>query len=337
MSVISTGDRAFSFQLSQQNSALKTRLHTLSNELASGRVADLGQRVSGDYAPLTQIERSLRMMTSFELATTESALAAEAMQTSLNSINASALELSENLLLAGTTTEATIVSNTGVQARGALDDAVSKLNTQIAGRHLFGGAATDRAPLASGEDILAELKLATAGAATADDVMAIVDSWFDTAGGGFETMGYQGSTTPAGPVRLSETQSLGLSVTAADPAMREVLKTFAGAALLADGAVLSGNLDEAAKLAGTLGVDMIEAQGNIANLAAEIGTAQNRIETITAENSAERVMLELAQSEILSADPFDTAAQLQEVETQLELHYTVTARLSRLSLVDFLR
>jgi len=39
----------------------------------------------------------------------------------------------------------------------------------------------------------------------------------------------------------------------------------------------------------------------------------------------------------VNADPFETASTLQAVQLQLETHYAMTARLSRLSLAEYLR
>ena len=45
----------------------------------------------------------------------------------------------------------------------------------------------------------------------------------------------------------------------------------------------------------------------------------------------------LPATEIVAADPFDAATGLQAAEAQLEALYTLTARLSRLSLTEYLR
>lgn len=53
--------------------------------------------------------------------------------------------------------------------------------------------------------------------------------------------------------------------------------------------------------------------------------------------SAQRTSLEIAQNELSSADPYDTVMRLEETQFRLESLYTITARLSELSLVGFLR
>jgi flagellar hook-associated protein 3 FlgL len=45
----------------------------------------------------------------------------------------------------------------------------------------------------------------------------------------------------------------------------------------------------------------------------------------------------MARSDIVSVDPFEVATELQNLQVQLETIYTITARLSGLSLTKYLR
>ena len=53
-------------------------------------------------------------------------------------------------------------------------------------------------------------------------------------------------------------------------------------------------------------------------------------------NAAEASALQIARNGLVAADPYDTATAIQAVQTQIETLYTLTARLSRLSLTDYL-
>ena len=44
----------------------------------------------------------------------------------------------------------------------------------------------------------------------------------------------------------------------------------------------------------------------------------------------------MARTGMVQIDPYDAATRLQNTETQLQLIYTLTARISRLSLADYL-
>jgi len=85
------------------------------------------------------------------------------------------------------------------------------------------------------------------------------------------------------------------------------------------------------------GEALIAGAGNLVQLRASVGSAEARVEEASARLSARETALEIARNDMSAADPYETASNLQEVQLQLETHYTLTARLSRLSLTEYLR
>lgn len=336
MTHISSSLLSRSFLLSRQTSALRTQLDTLTQELTDGRVADKSRHLKGDIGPLSEVRKGLDLLKAYALTTTEAAHRTTSAQESLQRVTDIGNVLSSNLLLASNQNNSGIVESSATEAHAALDTMISTLNTQVAGRSLFAGEATDSPALASADVILTELRTATAGLTTADDVLAAIDAWFDTAGGGFETNGFLGSLTPAGSMKLSDTQSFQLSVTAADPAIRNALKPVAAAALLSDPTLLGGDLAEQTDLIRKSANRVLGSIHDVVTLRSNIGVAENRIETIQAQNAAQKNSLELAESDLLGADPYETSVLIEATQTQLETHYALTARLSRLSLVNYL-
>ncbi|GAA0290794.1 flagellin [Rhodovulum strictum] len=337
MSFISIGDLSRGYALRTQNAEIKARLSRLGQEVSTGLTADPAARLRGDFRALGAVERGLKVMDSYDLATKEAAFATEAMQHALGQMNEAAKKLSGDLISAGNVLSAQSVNLIGAEAKGWLDMSVAALNIQAGGRTLFAGAATHGPALASGADILNAVKTAVAGMTSFQDVLDEVDNWFDTPGGGFETSGYLGSSIPVGPVRLNDRSSLTLDVTASDPNIRTVLKDLVAGALLSDSTLLGGDVLQRRALASAVGERLLTNSGNLISLQSEVGTAQARIETIRTENSASRQMLEFARLDMLAVDPYETATELKAAETQLETIYAITARLSRLSLVNYLR
>lgn len=330
------GDLSRGLALRSRNAEIKARLDRLSAELASGRTADPRARVGGDFRPLAAIERSLSLLDSYDLATGEAAFAAETMQTALGALFDSAQTLAPKLMSAGSLGGAQMLDTTGAEARDALGHAVSALNTRAAGRALFAGADTDAAALADADTILAAIGAEVAGLTGAADVMAALDAWFDTPGGGFDSLAYQGADAPPAALRLAEGQSVTLAITAADPPLRATLKGLVAAALLADDTVLGGDVAARGALAESAGETLLGAEGQLTALRGDLGTAQARIEEIGTENAATRAAMELARTDLLAADPYETATGIEAAQTQLETLYAITARLSRLSLADYL-
>ncbi|MGR3292274.1 MAG: flagellin [Paracoccaceae bacterium] len=82
---------------------------------------------------------------------------------------------------------------------------------------------------------------------------------------------------------------------------------------------------------------MLNSEYALTILRANVGSAEARIEDATAQNSAEKFALEIARADITAIDPYQTATELEAVALQLETLYTLTVRLSRLSLSEYLR
>ena len=161
----------------------------------------------------------------------------------------------------------------------------------------------------------------------------IVTNWFASPAG-FEAF-YQGGTAlNATPIAPGEDADL--STTALDPAIRDTLAAFAMAALLDRGA-LAGNPAERAALAQKAGQGLLSSEDQRITLAARIGTVEAQTEAARTRNGAEETALGLLRSEVGSVDPYDAATRLETARSQLESLYLVTARVSRLSLTEYLR
>ncbi|MDZ4136963.1 MAG: flagellin [Paracoccaceae bacterium] len=304
--------------------------------MTSGRVADVGRAVAGDLVPLVGIENTLTRLSGYRAATTEAETFSGAMQNTLSVLDALSNEIAPALLGAANSGNAATIAILAQDASQKFDSAVNALNTRIGDRTLFAGVAIDGPALADPETILAALEaaIAGAGAVTANDIAAAVTNWFaDPAG--YATAGYLGGDGLSA-LAVSADDRVNLTLTAADPAIGDTLKGLALATLL-DRGLLASNHTERAALAQKAGAALIQSQTDRTEIAARLGTTQARIEAASVRNDSERSALEIARAGLLAVDPFEAATRLEATQSQLEALYAVTARLSRLSLVDFLR
>lgn len=335
MSTISFGDMAASIRNMRITTQTKQDLDRYNYEVASGEKYDLSSSVSGDFSPLASIERSLRTLGSYDIAIQEADLFATALQSSFGSVSSHVAKLSSSLLTASTNADATSVSVAAKDARTRFDAVVSTLNARIGDRALLSGAATGTTALISADDMMSELMTAVAGATTVADVETIVDDWFMSSGGGYETTAYQGSANPLSPFSLGENEKVKLEITAQNDSIRETLMGLAVASLVDEG-VFEGDVGAQASLLRSAGETLMGAQAGLADLQAQVGSIEARIEEANLSNSAMTYSYELAKSEIISADPYESASMLTQTETQLQLIYTLTARMSQLSLADYI-
>lgn len=334
MGLVSLGDMAQSFMLRRQNVALKSDLQRLSSELTTGRVSDTAARVSGDLVPISGIDTSLARLNGYRAATTEAGLFAGAMQTALGVVDDLSSDLSRILLAANSSASQPLVNAAGVEASTRLETALSALNSRVGDRSLFAGVATNGPATVDMETMMVALDAAITGAATAQDIDVALTAWFD-APIGFAATAYTGGAALA-RVNIAPGEEAALDVTATDPAIRGTLKGLAMAALLTRG-VFVGQPQERQNLAYRAGLSLLENQTDRTYLAARLGTAQAQIDNAAVRNAAEVTSLQIARADITAADPFETASKLQETQQQLEKIYAITARITRLSLMDYLR
>lgn len=334
MNTVSLGDMAQSFMLQRRNGLLKQEIGRLTDELSSGQVSDIRKVLAGNYSYLTDIERSMDVLKGFGVATTEATHFSGGMQNALERIATAGGDLSDALLLAGTTSVGSTNDDTALKARTTLDTFVGVLNTRISGRNLFSGTATDTAPLPSSDVILDELRLAIAGSTTANDMMTAAQAWFDDPLG-YASVVYRGATDDLAPFALSDTESVVLDIRADDKELRDIIRNAAVAALATDPAFALSDAEQSALFFGTA-TELLGSKDQITSARARVGSAEAQIDRIMTRNAAEMTSMEFARNELLAADPYDTATQLESAQFQLQSLYSITVRMSQLSLVNFL-
>ena len=334
MPSVMLSDLSQMLQLRRDTVRVRQDLATATQELSSGKYADLGNAVSGNYGPLVAIDRQLSALDGFETNATEATLFADAAQLSLDRVKGLGGDVGRRMVGVKPSDMTTLKEMYATEANEAFASSVAALNSTVAGRAIFAGTATDGRALASAEDIMAELRSLVGGETTAEGVVGVVETWFGT-GGGFETVGYLGSTKDLSGYEVADGHDVEISVRADDTAIRDQLKGLALAALIEGSDVTDAG--ELAELANTAGTALLSNDSKMVALQAGVGSAQERLENAVVRNASERSSLKMARSDIVEVDPYKVATDLQNLETQLQTIYTITARLSGLSLMNYLR
>jgi flagellar hook-associated protein 3 FlgL len=244
-------------------------------------------------------------------------------------------DISDLALLAGGGVDGPQLDAAATGARAGLDAIVSALNTSVSGRPLFSGSDLDSSPLPGSEALMSSVRSALIGATDAAAVRAALDGFFDSPGGGFDAAVYRGGNQDLAAVDLGAGESVRLSLRADDAALRSALKNTVIAALAGDAAITLGRGDRVALMqeAGRALLSDIDA---VTGIRSDLGFAEARIDRAVARSSAEQTSLSMMRNEVMSVDLFETASALEQLQLQLETFYTVTARTSRLNLVNFL-
>ena len=337
MSALTTlGDMSRGFRVQNQVTSLKKQLEQSGYEVTTGQSSDLSRKLRGDFSQLGAIEAALNRLDIHQNSLAESRSFVEAGQRALETIQDRAMTSGANLITASSSADSTVAGAIARDTRQALNAVVSALNTQNAGRTIFAGMNTGSAAIASGDAIMAGVLADVSALTTADDIVAAVDAWFDDASGGFETSGYLGSTQSLGAFDLGLGQSTSFDFAADDSEIRDVLKGFVLGALL-DEFPLPLPASERQSLVRQSGERLLTAEKQLAQYRADVGTTEAAIETASVRNASEASGLQLARAGIVGVDQYAAANTLEATQVQLEMLYTITVRMSRLNLMEFLR
>jgi flagellar hook-associated protein 3 FlgL len=330
------GSQALPARLQRTGLNLRAEVQRHTVELTTGRAADPARRLGGEIGVLGAIETRLARIAAQETLLVAQGQRAAALQSGLDQVATIQTALKAATLGAATGEPSpAVLGRLGNQGRQALDDMVAALGRRLAGQAVFGGDRPDRAPLPPAEAFLSAAATAVAGATSADDVVQRIATLFHQPGGVFETALHAGGA----PVRLAagdDTVALPPAPTAADPALRDVL---AGAVLaaLAGRSDLLPDLDLRRDLALRAVEQHAHATEGLVQLRAGLGLAEASLSEHRLRLGAERDALVTSRQDRIGVDPYEAASRLEETRARLEALYAVTARVARLSLVEYLR
>ena len=335
MNISSLGDGMQQFQLQRQNTSLKTTLNTLAQQLSSGEYADRVKANNGDTARLSAVDNRLKVLSALKFSSTETQLTLSATQTALSHLDRQRSAMSDPLILINGESTQLQMTEAARSSRDRFEGMIATLNTRQGDNSLFAGTAVHQAPLTSPDIILNDIVTQIGTATDTSDIIAAIDTWFDDPAGGFATLAYTGDT--GGPVtrRLDNQTQIEIDARADDPALKQVLRGAVYAAVTAELGGLDRRTQSELLFAG--GVQLQTAASDLAQVQARLGFAEGEVERFAEIQSAEQATLNIARNLLTQADPFETATKLQAIQTQLETHYAMTARLSRLSLAEYLR
>lgn len=336
MAMISLGDLAQSVMLRRHNVQLRQDVAQLSQEVTTGLSANLAKHLSGDFTYLSEIERNLTVIKSHRTSALEAGLFTAGMQNSLEQIQNVSSSLAPSLL---TSAESGLAAHQPAIARAAMDaleQNVNALNVQVAGRNLFSGNATNQIPLIPARSIVAELRVAIGSETSTSGIQTVIDEWFHSPAGGFNTVAYRGSDEALSPYRLGQTGQVDLDLRANSSVLRDILMSTAMAVFATD-PTLDLSDETRTDLQKKAGQGLYNIQDSLTGLRSELGFAEAKIEEGKVRLASEKMSLELARNALISVDPFESATMLENAQSQLESLYAVTVRMSRLSLAGFLR
>ncbi|MHA6345245.1 flagellin N-terminal helical domain-containing protein [Roseivivax sp. CAU 1761] len=322
-------------------SKLQSEMNRASREVATGRSADpygsLGGRAGralglhGEAARLESFLTSNAVLDS-KLTASESALGTmrEAAQSVLT------------LAVGNATSPQATAEEMQRAARAAFDRIAAVSNTSHAGRNLFSGTASDAPALTAWSEpgpggtppeaaVAAAIGAPPATAAEAATKSAALKTLFQT---GYDGTFYGGAVGTQSSAAIDSGRVLEFGVSGEADAFRDVLRGLSmlastDVAQIGDGAAYQAWMQEAVAALGAGAEGLLSAE-------IDLGEARNRLDETKLAQQDRLSLLQSDTAALEGVDPYDAATRLTELQARLEASYAVTARLARLSFLDYL-
>ncbi|MEM6465716.1 MAG: flagellin [Pseudomonadota bacterium] len=328
-------DLSQSLRMISRAQSLRAALDDSGTALTTGAVADARKALGGSTAALASADRGIALAKSREAGLARASLRASYIQTSLQGLQS--LAGTEGLRIISATGAGDIVSIKAftAEARASLDNTFAKLQGQLAGDSLFAGAALDTQALAPSEDLMVLVRAELALATDAADAQTRLNTLFDTPGGPFETLIWQGSDTPAPGAPLEDGSQISFAPLAKDQAFRDMFKGLSLAAAIDEGAVPLSSGDQNALLT-QAGTWLLAGEKGVIDLKSALGTVEQRIADAQSFETAQIAALETARTEMIGMDQYAEATRFTALEAQLDALYTITARISALNFTRYI-
>ena len=344
---ISSANLGASFLLQQSIQRIQSELATRQTELSTGKVADAGLSLGGRTQQLVSFQQQDTLLSAFQdtngLLTTrldQTQAALSGLSTTVSDLRTAALSVTAGESLTGLMT----------QASASLQSAVSGLNTSVNGEYVFGGINSGQAPMADyyGQPGLARQAVAaafqtafgtsqsglTVGSISPAQMTAFLNGPFAALFSDPQWNALWSSASNTNPtIQVAPGQDMPVNGNANDPAARNAMMAMTMLADLGIDKMDPATAQVVIQKAAQVGSSTVS---NIGDTQADLGLAQNRVTAASQQMTATRNALTTAADKLDGADPYQTALRINELQTQLESSYQLTAQLQQLSLAKFL-
>lgn len=302
MSVGRVATFSFAGEMLQQALASQSRVANLQLQQSSGMISTDYGGLGATAGNVVDLESYINRTNSYVTATTAASNRVDVMYSSFTSMTDLLTSFKSTLSQASIESDPTTLAQAAASDR---DQLINLLNTQYAGRYLFGGAVTNEKPV----------QLDT----TAYDMSNLTSEQTDY---------YKGDTS-ASTVQVSSTASVSYSVTAADSGFEQALRVFSSFANITSDTLTSTNLSDGMTLLTSAMDGILGSQAQISNASSNLKAAS---ESQTGFISTAKEML----SSYKDVDLAAVTAQVSTSQTQLESSYMALSKISSVSLLKYL-
>lgn len=323
---------------------LQSELADASKELTTGRRADLGLSLGVGTAESVRLRAEEASVRRYFDGNSAMAAQLERTQATLDDMRTQADKFQQ--MLSGISDADGASAVLQQQAAGFLDALTSTLNLTDGRRYLFGGINSGQKPINNidegpGAAIVAAFNTRfgidpsdpATGNIPAADLENFIDNEFAAM---FEEPGWSATWSDASSTNLqssiSPLERIETSANANEPAMRKLAMAYTMVTALGTehlkGSALQMVMDKARSLTGTGTSELI-------SISTRLGTSQNRIEAANALMQRGLDAIGTRIDKLESVDPAEAKTKLDLISTQIEMSYSLTARILKMSIMNY--
>jgi flagellar hook-associated protein 3 FlgL len=319
---------------------MQTELVRLTSEITTARFADVGLELGAATGTSAKLHIDTAALTAIADSNAAAAARLSATKAALDAVAADADAFLEQLILSrdgGTWS--------GAQAAAGLASFTAQLNTAAGGVQLFGGINSavrpitdfDSGPKAAAEAaFLARFGVGIGDPAAADidaaDMADFLDTDFAALFADPEWATWSSASDQAIRSRISPGETVDTSVSANQTAMRKLAMVYtmtAGLGAAALGAETRQTVaDKAIALLGEAVADLTALRSTVDVTLARVNGATDRVEL-------QRSLIESRIASFEGVDPAEAKTRLDALTTQIEMSYSLTAQLLKLSILNY--
>ncbi len=305
---------------------MREQLAKTSKEAVTGRYSDLTGHLQGSIGKAYLSEKAVRDIEfqRAQLNLREGRL--DVVQRSLTLIQDATGTLDTRLQSALGFGNQTDVGLAARDAVAALEQVFTSLNVRHGERYLFSGDATSTRPFSSVDDLLAEIRTIADTAVDAADFATNLDAYFNDPAGPWQQGIYSGTATASDPD----------AIPGIHPSITELVSGLATLALAQNGQTPT-LLQQDSSILYSAANSIANGKTSLTNLRADRGVIQEQIARAKTSLDTEETIFMQSFNNLTGRDQYQAAAELKELEGNLEASYLLTSRLSGLSLLNFLR
>jgi flagellar hook-associated protein 3 FlgL len=318
---------------------MQTEIAQGTRELATGRHADVGLELGSRTGLALGLRQQRAELQALQDGNAGASLRLRTTQAALQQIQAAADSTLKTLIGVPSADRVAVVKDVAASQLAAL---TAVLNTAADGQAIFGGTNTGASPMtAYGAGSAAKSAVDGLFARSNSPPMSAAGMAAFLADGGpldtlftgadWKSWSKASDTTLDSRISLSETVET--STTANAPAIRRLAMAYVVASAL-DLSGLPADVQAVAtdRVAGLLG----EASKGLVTIQANLGRSQARITDANTRLDAQKALLDKQVLSMEGVDTAETKTRIDQLTTQMQISYSLTAQLRQLSLVSYL-